>query len=102
MQVISKGPYSITLQWSPPPHIDRNGVIIYYQLKLEEAETEAVLELTSPELMTTLNSLHPHFNYECSVAAHTSAGTGPFSGALRIQTLSAGTKMYSYVVLNVS
>ena len=99
VQVSSKGPYSITLEWSPPPPIDRNGVIIYYQLKLEEVETETVLEWTSPELMTTRNSLHPHFNYKCSVAAHTSAGTGPFSGELQVQTLSTGTKFYSSVVL---
>ena len=96
VQVSLKGPYSITLEWSPPPPIDRNGVIIYYQLKLEEVETETVLEWTSPELMTTRNSLHPHFNYNCSVAAHTSAGTGPFSGELQVST---GTKFYRSVLL---
>jgi len=34
--------------------------------------------------------LHPYYNYECKVAAHTIAGTGPYTQAVIVQTHEAG------------
>ena len=57
---------------------------------MTEVETATDFEWTSLELSTTRDSLHPYYHYECSVAAHTAAGTGPFSSANTVQTLPAG------------
>ena len=90
VQASSNSPYRISLQWSPPPEINRNGMILSYQLRLVEVETEEVHEATSTELNAVVASLHPHYNYECKVAAHTAAGAGPFSDSQSVQTQSAG------------
>ncbi|CAI8005522.1 Receptor-type tyrosine-protein phosphatase F [Geodia barretti] len=89
VQAFPNSSYNITILWSPPPEIDRNGVIIYYEIQLTETENGTEFQWTSPELTTTRGSLHPHFHYEFRVAAHTSIGTGPFSAVETVQTLPA-------------
>jgi hypothetical protein len=89
VQAFSNSSYNITILWSPPPEIDRNGVIIYYEIQLTETETGTEFQWTSPELTTTRGSLHPHFHYEFRVAARTSIGTGPSSAVETVQTLPA-------------
>jgi hypothetical protein len=89
VQAFPNSSYNITILWTPPPKIDRNGVIIYYEIQLTETENGTEFEWTSPELTTTRSSLHPHFHYEFRVAAHTSVGTGPFSAVEIVQTLPA-------------
>lgn len=86
----SNSPYRVTLQWSPPPLIDRNGVILYYKSQIREVETGQTHTLTSYQLNVSFESLHPHYNYQCKVAAHTAAGTGPYSDVQLVQTQSAG------------
>lgn len=55
-----------------------------------ETETATVHDWTSSEEIAARDSLHPHYNYECSVAAHTAGGTGPYSQSQTVQTLSTG------------
>ena len=93
VQAFPSSSYNITILWSPPPEIDRNGVIIYYEIQLTETETGTEFQWTSPELTTTRGSLHPHFHYEFRVAARTSIGTGPSSAVETVQTLPAGTSL---------
>ena len=93
VQAFPNSSYNITILWSPPPEIDRNDVIIYYEIQLTETETGTEFQWTAPELTTTRDSLHPHFHYEIRVAAHTSVGTGPFSAVETVQTLPAGTPL---------
>lgn len=78
------------MKWSPPPLIDRNGVILYYESQITEVETGQTQMLTSSQLNVSFESLHPHYNYQCKVAAHTAAGTGPYSDVQLVQTHSAG------------
>ena len=90
VEASSNSSYNITIQWSSPPEIDRNGVIVYYEIHVTETETGNEFRWTSTELNTTLGSLHAYYHYDCRVAAHTAAGTGPFSTVEIIQTLPAG------------
>ena len=96
MEVLSNSSYNITIQWSPPPEIDRNGVILYYQINVTETETGTEFTWTSSENNTTRDSLHPHYHYECRVAASTVVGIGPYSAVETVQTLPAGI---AYIIL---
>ena len=90
VEVFSNSSYNITLQWGPPPEIDRNGILLYYQIAVTESETGTEFQWTSSELNTTRGSLHPHYHYECRVAASTAVGSGPFSPVETIRTFPAG------------
>jgi len=46
-----------------------------------------------------IGSLHPYYNYECKVAAHTIAGTGPYTGAVIVQTHEAGLNIFLSLTL---
>lgn len=37
-----------------------------------------------------IGSLHPYYYYNCTVSARTSAGTGPYSTPITVQTEEAG------------
>ena len=90
MQTSSDSPYGITISWLPPPPVDRNGIILYYRVLVMEVETSTAFEWTSSDRTAERYSLHPYYLYECSVAAHTSAGTGPFTVSQTVQTLPSG------------
>lgn len=92
VDVTANSPYNITITWTPPPEIDRNGIILYYKIRVRESETETNFQWTSSELISTHDLLHPFYHYECRVAAHNLAGTGPFSTAESVQTMPAGNK----------
>ena len=91
---------SVVLQWSIPPRIGRNGIILQYTVRLyvtesvpEGGNVMSVKNFTVPidnpnfdEPTTsqyTLTMLTPHTHYSWRVAATNEAGMGPFS-ALKI------------------
>ena len=70
---------ALSVTWHPPAFEDRNGVIIHYALNvtlLSKAVTHRYLTASTFKLLT---SLHPYYSYECSVAAVTSVGHGPYA-----------------------
>ena len=77
---------SISLSWEPPASDKRNGIIIRV-ISVDEGKT---MYFNSSALSTTVTSLKPFTTYECSVAAETSAGRGPFSSAVTVETDEAG------------
>ena len=79
----------IVITWSPPPPIDINGVLLYYEVQVEEVETGQLWTVSTLEEQLRVDTLHPYYNYNCEVAAFTT-GLGPFSDALQVQTLEAG------------
>ena len=79
----------VVFTWSPPPSIDQNGVIQYYVLKLRELETGIVWTFYAVNEDISIGSLHPYYNYECTITTHT-VGIGPYSTAVLVQMEEAG------------
>ena len=92
---------SVTLQWRPPPVLNRNGILTHYvvvlanrtwsitqnvtgeQRKRREADNEGVREETQP---LTFEHLKPFTNYTWEVAAVSDIGPGPASDRRRFET----------------
>ena len=89
MRVTSFDSSSISFAWEPPPFSDRNGDIVLYYITVTEQETQTVFEYTSVTQNYTLTYLHPHYNYNISIAAET-VEIGPFSSGLLQQTMESG------------
>ena len=85
---------SIILEWDPPPTLLTNGIITAYIIKVIERETGLRFEHNTTTTSITLDSLHPHYIYECRIAART-VETGPFSTVFAVQVLMAGKSMYT-------
>ena len=79
----------VVFTWSPPPSIDQNGVIRYYVVKLHEVETGIIWTFFAVDADINIGSLHPYYNYECTIAAYT-IGAGPYSAAVSVQMEEAG------------
>ena len=60
-----------------------------YIVNVTERETGYTFERNTTATSITLGSLHPHYVYECRVAAYT-VETGPFSTVFAVQVLMAG------------
>ena len=94
---------SVTLQWSPPPVLSRNGILTHYvvvlanetwnttqshsitgeQRKRREADSEGVGEETQS---LTVEHLRPFTTYTWEVAAVSGFGAGPSSDSRRFET----------------
>ena len=94
---------SVTLQWSPPPVLSRNGILTHYvvvlanetwnttqshsitgeQRKRREADSEGEGEETQS---LTVEHLRPFTTYTWEVAAVSGFGTGPSSDRRRFET----------------
>ena len=81
---------SIQLTWHDLQPEERNGIIRIYRISITELETGSVLNITTDKATTQqiVNSLHPFYNYCCTVAAFT-VGLGP-SAITDVQTLPEG------------
>ena len=78
----------ILLSWSPPLEGERNGEIQGYFVLIEEEESGTQYTHTVGQNSTAYlaTMLHPYYNYNCSVAAFTLGGTGPFSDPVLVRT----------------
>ena len=79
----------VTLTWSSPPLIDTNGIVRNFMIRIRERETSRMWITEATNSHTNITSLHPYYNYECEVAAHTIA-TGPYTDPVSVQTMEAG------------
>ena len=82
----------VILTWTLPPLIDINGIIRNYVIRIRERETSQVWIFQTTNSRINITSLHPYYNYECEVAAHTIA-TGPYTNSVRVQTMEAGNNI---------
>lgn len=81
----SRNSTSLTLSWNPPPFEDTNGRIQHYIVVVTELDTNTTLPpMTSTSTQITISSLHPHYVYQCIVAAYT-VGIGPYTHPITIQ-----------------
>ena len=76
--------------WLELPDIDKNGIILYYEIQVVEYETGILWTYFTVTRDINIASLHPYYNYIGTVAAHTIVGSGPFSSAVSVQTDQAG------------
>ena len=82
----------VILTWTLPPLIDINGIIRNYVIRIRERETSQVWIFQTTNSHINVTSLHPYYNYECEVAAHTIA-TGPYTNPVSVQTMEAGNNI---------
>ena len=77
---------AIMLMWSPPPAIHINGIIQKYVVKVTERETgQSWTFFAFNDEYIVVGSLHPHYHYDCRVAAFTIA-EGTLSSVVTVQT----------------
>ena len=81
---------TIDLSWSPPSRDHQNGVIQSYTVLVVEQQTNSTVATLQNIQQTSIiiTSLHPHYDYTLSVAAHTVA-LGPY-GSVVIRTSEDG------------
>ena len=83
----------VLVSWEEVPDIDKNGIIVEYEVLYEPQETFDGLILSSSksvnstELSTYLTGLQEFVNYNISVRALTSIGPGPYSEERLAMTL---------------
>ena len=81
---------SFTISWQPPADEDQNGLITHYTVLTTDLATDDTTVLNTTDTISIVSDLIPFTTYEVTVAAHTSAGRGPFSVTQTVQTLEAG------------
>ena len=101
LSVIAVSSMVVILTWSSPPLIDINGIILNYFIRIRERETSQVWIFQTTNSHINITSLHPYYNYECEVAAHTIA-TGPYTNPVTVQTMEAGNNMVHSYLLTVA
>ena len=84
---------SITLSWSPPNVESQNGILTGYLINVTAIGTGQTFQASSTTTNITMQSLRPFTTYSFTIAAMTSAGSGPFSIPLTVQTNETG-KLY--------
>ena len=83
---------TISLSWEPPVDDQRNGIITLYIIRVVSVDAGTTAYYNSSVLSATVTPLKPSTTYECSIAAETSAGRGPFSSPMTVQTDEAGIR----------
>ena len=76
----------ITLSWDPPPADAQNGIITRYMISITEVETGRSFSLFSATTSVNVTSLHPYYTYNCTIAAVTVVGDGPYTTTINIVT----------------
>ena len=84
------GSTEISLFWNPPPADAQNGIITRYMISITEVETGRSFSLFSPTTSVNVTSLHPYYTYNCTIAAETTVGDGPYTRSITIVTLQDG------------
>lgn len=78
---MTSDPRTLHLAWSTPLQDERNGEIIQYGINLTDIQSGEVMHFFAYDSVTsvTIQHLHPHYYYNYTLTAFTSAGNGPYS-----------------------
>lgn len=77
----------ILLTWEPPVRDGRNGIIVSYYIRILEVPTNRTFIYERPiHTDLLIGALHPFYEYQCSVAAETAVGRGPFGATFITRT----------------
>ena len=77
---------SFYLSWDSLPPEEQNGIILGYVINITDINSGDVQQVFADTNNHTVDSLSPYTTYVCIVAAYTSAGTGPVSVEISVQT----------------
>ena len=88
-------PRSFNLLWELPAASERNGIITSYNISVTSLNSlfENPQPFFTTSLSITVDTLDPHTNYICIIAANTIIGTGPFSLELNVRTAQDGVPL---------
>ena len=94
---------AIFMTWQVPPLEGQNGIIQLYFIHLLEVPTNLsfIYQQEGQHTELVIVSLHPDYDYECSVAAETVVGRGPFSDPFIITTHEDGKLDNAQHIFNV-
>ena len=96
MSAISTSSDEIFLSWEPPPEEDQNGIIIGYNVNVNDSYDEVVYELSIVTTNLSVQALEAYTTYKVQVAPFTEFGEGPYSNVVMVTTYQSGT------ILNVT
>ena len=83
----------IMVTWEDVPMIDRNGIIINYEIQIEPLDFLADIfidPLNTTNLSILVADLEEHVFYDIRVRAYTSVGPGPYSDPVTVRTFEDG------------
>ena len=97
MQTLTSSSTAILVTWDPVPGIDRNGIVIQYEVKFNqstftEISTSNLTTTNGSVLIVELQGLEEYTEYSVRVRAYTSVGPGPFGVAVVNRTLEDGER----------
>ena len=87
--------------WDEIPGLDRNGIIIDYEVEIEPLDFPADIMtdiLTTTNLSILVTGLEEFVNYNISVRAYTSVGPGPYSDPVTERTFEDGITYFSFLI----
>ena len=90
VSVVSTTATTLLLRWEPPQDYQQNGIIVQYTVRVVSVDGEVSVTLDSASIDISVTTLRPYTTYNCSIAAETSIGRGPFSSVITAQTDEAG------------
>ena len=69
------------MQWEEVPEIDRNGIITFYEVRIDPAQFQDVsyTNVSGSELVLVVGGLEEFVEYSFTIRAYTIVGHGPFS-----------------------
>ena len=89
---------AVYVEWKEVPPIDRNGVIIAYQVLYQSRVPGQIsASVLTSNLSVLLEGLHPFMEYGILVSASTSVGSGPLSDVVYVTTLEGRKTCYIVV-----
>lgn len=83
----------IAVIWEEVEAIDRNGIIVMYEVRadpLQFSEMLTTLSINATNMSTSITGLEAYVLYNISVRAYTSVGPGPYSLAITSRTFEDG------------
>ena len=89
---VAVSPICLNITWLPPPVIDINGVIKYYNIEVTENTTGQVTTYNATDDHIIIGPVLPGNAYHCRVAAFTT-GLGPFTDYFIVTSQEYGINM---------
>ena len=89
---------SINLSWDPLADDQKNGMIVRYVVRVVPFNGGMIVYWNSTLSNATVMSLSPYTTHDCSIAAETNAGRGPFSSAITVRTDEAGKQNVHFLL----
>ena len=95
ISVFAAGSTQLNVSWDSVQEQYQNGIIIAYEVFFEAQQTFALSgSINTTEMSVMLSNLQEYVAYSISVRAYTSAGPGPYSVGVSVQTLENGNALF--------